>query len=238
MLILLLTLLLVAVVPLVGGDLRRLSTAGLRTSWVLPLAFALQMVFLGVLDDAPRAIVASAHGASYLLAAVFLWRNRHLRGLSVLAVGAACNALTIGLNGGTLPASRTALETAGRELKAEGFQNSGLLEDPLLPFMGDVFAVPAGIPFANVFSIGDVIILIGLWWVLHNTCIRLPEVQVRVNVLRTLSAAELNREIDWARHHLAQLRSRGDELRDHVAALRVEPSPPHQREPRAVKLSA
>jgi hypothetical protein len=30
--------------------------------------------------------------------------------------------------------------------------------------MTDIFAVPAGVPFANVFSIGDVVIAVGIAW--------------------------------------------------------------------------
>ena len=35
--------------------------------------------------------------------------------------------------------------------------NSGVLAAPRLAFLGDVFAIPAGWPLANVFSIGDVL---------------------------------------------------------------------------------
>lgn len=50
-----------------------------------------------------------------------------------------------------------------------------MLEDPWLPWLGDVLWVPAGLPLANVFSLGDVLIVAGLGWLVHRTCgSRLP----------------------------------------------------------------
>ena len=78
--------------------------------------------------------------------------------------------MTIALNGGTLPASASALKSAGLELDPAEFLNSGVLADPRLPWLGDVFAIPAGWPLANVFSIGDVLILCGVAWGTHRIC--------------------------------------------------------------------
>lgn len=77
---------------------------------------------------------------------------------------------TIALNGGTLPASPSALCTAGGDLDSSEFLNSGVLTDPHLPWLGDVFAIPEGWPLANVFSIGDVLVLAGVGWAAHRIC--------------------------------------------------------------------
>lgn len=39
-----------------------------------------------------------------------------------------------------------------------------------LLFLGDVFAIPASWPFANVFSVGDVLIAVGAAYSIHATC--------------------------------------------------------------------
>ena len=44
------------------------------------------------------------------------------------------------------------------------FANSAYVANARLWFLGDVFAVPASWPFANVFSIGDVLIAVGAAW--------------------------------------------------------------------------
>ena len=44
----------------------------------------------------------------------------------------------------------------------DGFSNSAVLEDPALAPLTDIFALPAWLPFSNVFSIGDVLIALGI----------------------------------------------------------------------------
>ena len=45
---------------------------------------------------------------------------------------------------------------------ATGFSNSVVVADPALRPLTDIFALPAWLPFANVFSIGDVLIGVGI----------------------------------------------------------------------------
>ena len=146
--------------PLLGGrslaGLLRVRLAGLPLVWA---ALLVQVVAVEV--PLPHLLAAATHLASYALAAAFLWLNRDLRGLPVLALGAACNAGTIALNGGTLPASAVAVRAAGIDAD-EQFLNSAVLPDPVLPWLGDVFAWPHPLPLANVFSVGDVLIVLGV----------------------------------------------------------------------------
>lgn len=168
----LLALLLIASVPVFGGDLRKLATLELRATWLLPVALGLQVLVITVAPDLPRPFAVGVHLVTYLLAAGFLWSNRRAAGLVLLAVGAAANGVVIAVNGGTLPASEAALRRAGLPADLEVFTNSAPLESARLAWLGDVFAVPAGVPFANVFSVGDVLILAGAAWLLHSTCCR------------------------------------------------------------------
>jgi hypothetical protein len=72
-----------------------------------------------------------------------------------------------------MPASMSALERAGHApIPEEVFKNSSALSDPRLLFLGDIFAVPAGWPLANVFSIGDVMIVVGGTYLAHRWCAR------------------------------------------------------------------
>ncbi len=45
-----------------------------------------------------------------------------------------------------------------------------MLDDAKLQFLGDVFATPASLPLHNVFSIGDVILLVGVFVLVHVAC--------------------------------------------------------------------
>lgn len=170
MLMALLAGLLVVTVPLFGGRLRALAQLRIRSLWLIGGALALQVLAISVVPTWPRALLVSAHLVSYLMAGWFVWLNRRVSGLPIVALGGALNAVTIAVNGGTLPASRSALATAGIHPVAGDFNNSGVLAHPHLAWLGDVIPVPASVPMANVFSIGDLLILFGLAYGLHHLC--------------------------------------------------------------------
>ena len=88
----------------------------------------------------------------------------------------------------------------------------------MLPWLGDVFAVPAWLPFANVFSIGDVLVLVGMTWVVHSACRRPRAEVVARDPLLLLARAELQAEVDLARRQLAAARARRAALEAEVAA--------------------
>jgi uncharacterized protein DUF5317 len=155
---------------LAGGSLRRLGDLRFRGTWILVAALLAQVVAIEVLPDANHHVLSAVHLATYVAAGWYVVLNRRIPGLWVVALGAASNGIAIAANGGTLPASRTALETAGIHLEPGEFMNSGVLEHPHLGFLGDVFAIPAGVPLANVFSVGDVLIVLGVAWGAHRVC--------------------------------------------------------------------
>ena len=62
-----------------------------------------------------------------------------------------------------MPASARALRIAGIAARtATNFRNSTVVPHSHLSFLGDIFAVPANIPLHNVFSIGDILIVVGV----------------------------------------------------------------------------
>ena len=153
-----------------GGSLRGLADLPLRYGWLVLLGLAIQIVVFGDLLPAgalPDVLVRAVHVASYLLLLGGLALNLHV-GARVLGLGAFSNALVIAANGGYMPVLPEAARAAGvlERLEAAARQevvtNAALLDErTLLPFLGDVFAIPAGLPFANAFSIGDVLIGLG-----------------------------------------------------------------------------
>jgi hypothetical protein len=155
---------------LAGGRLRRFGNVRLRHAVVLPIALIAQVVIVEVIPEANHAALSALHVATYVAAGWFVWVNRAIPGLWIIALGAASNGITITVNGGTLPASRSALSTAGIHLKPGEFLNSGVLAHPHLSFLGDVFAIPDRFPLSNVFSIGDTLIVIGVFWAAQRIC--------------------------------------------------------------------
>lgn len=155
---------------LTGSSLQRLAELRFRHGWVVGLALVAQVVVIEVVPGEDHRVLAAVHLATYVAAGWFVVANRTVPGLWAVAVGAALNGVTIALNGGTLPARAGALEAAGVHLKPGEFVNSGVLAHPRLAFLGDVFAIPAGVPLANVFSVGDVLVVLGVAWGAHRVC--------------------------------------------------------------------
>jgi len=160
----------VSTVPLLGGQLRRLADVRFARSWTLAAALGLQLLATSVWPTMPAVGARAAHLASYALAAWFLCANRRHVGLWIVAAGAATNALAIAANGGLMPASAAALRRAGISPPGTRFANSTPVPHAHLQTLGDVFAIPKGWPLANVFSIGDILIVIGAVVTVHVIC--------------------------------------------------------------------
>jgi hypothetical protein len=160
-----------ATVIITGGRLAELALVRLRHSYLVPLALGAQIMVVSLVPGSFEGLHKPVHIATYAALAAFLWSNRHLPGLVIIAVGAAGNAAAITANGGVMPASAAALARAGMPAdKGTEFANSAAMESAKLSWLGDVFAVPASWPISNVFSIGDLLIAIGLTTTLHWCC--------------------------------------------------------------------
>lgn len=170
MLLVALVLLAALTVPIFGGRLGRLADIQLRHAWLLGAALALQILVISVVPSLPELFGQLVHIVTYALAAVFLVANRRLVGFWVVALGTAFNAIAIAANNGVMPATEGALRTAGLATASAEFENSTVVEHARLQFLGDVFALPKGWPLANVFSVGDVFIVVGVALVLHTCC--------------------------------------------------------------------
>ena len=158
----------VLTVPLAGGRLGDIADAPIRWFWAVVVAIGLQIFVISFLPDRFGELPEWLHVTSYIFAALFILRNIKIPGMAVIGLGGLCNALAIVANGGVMPASAAALEGAGLATEAEGFANSTALEDPNLLFLGDIFYVPDSVPILdNVFSVGDVLIAIGVFLLVH-----------------------------------------------------------------------
>ena len=162
-------------VPLLGGRYSRLAQLRFRAFPLLTGALAIQILVLQVASETiPAAAASCLHVASYGLVGFFLWCNRHVPGLWLIAAGGAANAVAIAANGGVMPATAAARTAAGLA-DTPGFSNSDVVDGARLAFLGDIFAWPAPLPLANVFSVGDVLLVIGAAFLLHRACgSRLP----------------------------------------------------------------
>ena len=166
---------------LAGGHLDALLNVRLRylalLGGALVLRFGTQyLIAQGV--DVVDALRLPLYAASFGLVAGVLWLNRSQPGLLLVMVGVVSNGLAVVLNGGWMPVYLPALPVAG--LSAADLSPTyhvALPADLGLSFLlhggpiGDIipFAAPV---LANVVSIGDVAISIGLGWFVLATILR------------------------------------------------------------------
>ena len=146
---------------LTGGRLERLGALRLRWTPLALLGLAIQVLIFsdpvsGLVGDAGPAVYV----ASTAIVLVAVLRNVTIPGVALVALGAGCNLAAIVANGGWMPADAASLASVGG--LPSGASNSIVVADPALGPLTDLFALPAGMPLANVFSVGDVLIGVGI----------------------------------------------------------------------------
>jgi len=147
---------------LAGGNLARLEHVAIRWAPLAMIGLLAQLVlFLQPVAERVGELGMPVYVASTALVLVVVVRNARIPGLALVAAGAASNLAAIVANGGYMPASAGALAALGKSISA-GYSNSALVPAPALAPLTDVFAMPRWVPFANVFSIGDVMICVGV----------------------------------------------------------------------------
>lgn len=143
-----------------GGDLRRLGRLPLRRTGLVWAAGAVQLA--GSLLGGPAYQAGLAGSAA--LVAVFLQRNRGLRGTGLLALGLLANALVVGVNG-AMPVSLAAAGRAGVSTQdiLTGADARHVVAGPgtRLRWLGDVVPVPWPV-HPEAASPGDVLLSAGL----------------------------------------------------------------------------
>ena len=147
---------------LMGGQASRLGELKIRYAWVCVLGLAVQLVlFSDPVTERIGDLGVPIYLISTIVVAIAVAANFRVPGMAVIALGAFSNLAAIVANGGYMPTTAEAMAAVGFSEKAV-YSNSALLEHPNLPWLTDIFAMPRWIPAANVFSIGDVLIGIGV----------------------------------------------------------------------------
>lgn len=146
---------------LVGGRLERLAAIRFRFAPLAGIALVVQLVIFSALADGlPQEFVRSVYILSTALVVIVVLANIRLTGVPLIVLGAALNLAAVLANGGAMPAAPGALAALG--FGVDGHTSSILVEHPALEPLTDIFALPAWMPLANIFSVGDVVIGVGV----------------------------------------------------------------------------
>jgi len=150
----------------------------LQAVWFAVVAF-LPQLFIAYMPTTRQLLNDGLASLSLLVSLslffVFAWFNRRLPGMPILIFGLLLNFVVIVANGGWMPISpHTANLLAGKDVLQ--FVNLGSRfgeKDILLPvqnihleFLADRFLLPAWFPYKVAFSLGDVLISVGAFWLL------------------------------------------------------------------------
>lgn len=112
--------------------------------------------------------------SSQILLLVFIWINRRIPGGWLLGLGLLLNFIVIVLNGGMMPITpenAQYLLPEGSSLTLTPGERLGGTKDILLEkgdtrlwFLGDIFLLPKLFNYAVAFSLGDVLLCLGAFW--------------------------------------------------------------------------
>jgi Family of unknown function (DUF5317) len=154
-------------VPLARGRLTALADLRLRMPALALAGIGIQILIISVISSGSAGLHETVHMISYGFLGAFAWVNRRTPGVPVVMLGGLLNFIAIAANGGVMPADPELAMHLARE-SGEGFVNAGAVAEPRLLFLGDVFATPSWFPLYNVYSVGDALIVLGVFMLLHT----------------------------------------------------------------------
>jgi len=155
-----------------GGRPHRLARLRLRWNVLILLSLALQVVlFTGLTIPGP--VVTVLYLLSGLLSLAWLARNLTVPGIPCVLAGGLGNVVAIAANGGRMPVDANLLArsrgaTYVRDLAAGRLTSNSSLSDSHthLRWLTDQFLVPPPWPLPTVLSVGDLLIALGVVWLI------------------------------------------------------------------------
>lgn len=154
------------------GSIANLAHMKLVKIWLVFCAFFIQLGMEYLAGKGFEAVYDYRfllHGFSYLLLFVFLWINRNLPGNILLALGFFLNFFVIMINGGAMPVNLEGLDSSYvTMLQNNEFPTYRILDSSTkFPWLSDMFIIPW--PKGKAFSVGDIVISIGIFWLVFKT---------------------------------------------------------------------
>lgn len=151
----------------------------LRMSWLVPLALLPQWLAFYLRVTSERMTDNLAGGilvGTQALLLIFAWSNRKQPGFWALGLGLVLNFVVITLNGGLMPISPETVIQLVPDAPPDAWQVGSRLgtgKDVVLSvaytrlwWLSDRFLLPARSPYRVAFSVGDVLIGWGAFWLL------------------------------------------------------------------------
>ncbi len=150
----------------------------LQYLWLVFVAFLPQFIVIylpNIQSELPDRLVAGLLLASQILLFGFAWLNRRIPGMPLLICGIALNLVVMAANHGFMPISpQTANHFVSKNSLSDIQPGSRIgpkdvllsPQDTRFEWLADRFLTPAWFPYQAAFSLGDVFIAIGAFWML------------------------------------------------------------------------
>jgi hypothetical protein len=158
-----------------------LNITNLRFAWLVPVAFIPQLFVFqlpATRSFASEDLVGIALISSQVALLAFVWINRRKATIWVLGLGLILNLMVIILNGGLMPMTPDTVHAMVPEAPSGAWQlgtRFGTGKDVVLPadearlwWLSDRFVLPSWFPYPAAFSVGDVFIAFGAFWLLWS----------------------------------------------------------------------
>lgn len=163
------------------GRLRLLADMEIKGLWLI--IFQVFIIFISVMTKRYMDVslwvrlAGWLHILSSIVLLIFFWVNRRLPGMKWFLAGWFLNLFPIAFNAGKMPVSRPAASIAGIEevLSHPDMMRHVVMSDVTrFNFLADIFPMP--ILIAEVFSVGDVLMTVGIFILIQVTmCPRKPK---------------------------------------------------------------
>lgn len=180
MLRVLIVLVVIAAALLRGGSLSGFARLSVRHVPLVLGSFLIQLLIFPLIGERPLLadFTVPLYLTSMALLVWWVWLNRHLHGIVLIGAGLMMNLAAIVANGGYMPVDPAAALYAGQvaTLPSEIINNNTILSDRNIQLwlLTDIFPVPAGVPFATVYSLGDILLTTGVSLLCYRTILMRP----------------------------------------------------------------
>lgn len=154
-----------------GGELEKLFTISIEGVLIFATAllfrlgvWAFDLIGIsGILTYSPYIIIIS-----YFLLIYVSIHNIKLPGFKYIILGLILNGFVITLNGGSMPVlvkqgAITSINNTGLLESGTRVVHSLMNDNTLFAFLGDVISIPKPFPDTSIISVGDIMILVGLF---------------------------------------------------------------------------
>ena len=159
-----------------GGRLGNLEHISLKMAWLIFIALIMQLLIFpiglpgGAILQVDPPLLDIIHLGSYAILALFVILNIREWAIGIMGLGMFSNITAIFLNGG-MPTTKETMLRAGiitqeqfEQLQCDQIVANNVIKcgDAKVGILGDIFATPAWFPMSNIFSIGDVVLVLGM----------------------------------------------------------------------------